>query len=123
MKLRFRGNSLRLRLNRREVEALASGAALEERVIFPGDDSLAYVLEPSKATAAKARFQRGVIRVSAPQVQVSEWASGTKIGLYFDLPANGSSLKIAIEKDLECVDGSPDEADVDAFPRGYAKIC
>jgi hypothetical protein len=81
------------------------------------------VLEPSTATIAKAGFQRGVIRVSAPQVQVSDWASSTRIGLYFELPANGSSLKVAIEKDLECVDASPEEADEDAFPRRHTKTC
>jgi hypothetical protein len=77
---------------------------------------LAYVLEPT-ALVAKAAFHEGVIRVSAPQTQVSEWASSTTIGLYFELPANGSLLKVAIEKDLQCVDGSPEESDADAFPR------
>jgi len=122
MKLRFRHNSLRLRLSQHEVATLASGAAIEERVIFPGDNSLAYVLE-SSTTPAKAAFQEGVIRVSAPQIQVSEWAGSTAIGLYFELPANGSLLKVAIEKDLECVDGSPDELDADAFPRAPGKTC
>jgi hypothetical protein len=121
MKLRFRGNSLRLRVNRREVETLANGSAVEERIVFPGDASLAYVLEAS-AAAPGCIFEQGVIRVSAPPRDLANWAANDEVGLYFELPANGSLLKIAIEKDLECVDGPMDERDPEAFPR-VEKVC
>ncbi|MBV9156959.1 MAG: hypothetical protein JO097_11910 [Acidobacteriaceae bacterium] len=123
MKLRFRDNSLRLRLNRREVEELVSGASLEEAIHFPGNTRMSYLLECSPKNAAEAWFQQGVIRVSAPKTQLKEWASGDSIGLYFDLPANGAVLKIAIEKDLECIEGPSEERDPDAFPRVPSKKC
>ncbi|HMF78156.1 MAG TPA: hypothetical protein VK604_21035 [Bryobacteraceae bacterium] len=118
MKLRFRGNTLRLRVNQREVMALAEGNALQEQIIFPGENGLSYVLETCAEPAGKASFQQGTIRVSAPSKQVRDWAdSSTNVGIYFDLAANGSVLKVAIEKDLECVDGPEDERDPEAFPR------
>jgi hypothetical protein len=123
MKLRFRENSLRLRVNQREVETLASGASLEEQVHFPGDARLAYVLRSTAEAAPKASFEQGVIRISAPRNQVSDWAGSDSIGMYFDLPANGASLRVAIEKDLECVDGPEEERDPDAFPRTPWKKC
>jgi hypothetical protein len=123
MKLRFRKNSLRLRVNRKEVELLASGAALEERISFPGDTILKYVLEASATRTPEAVYQDGWIRVSTPLQQVTDWASGTDIGIYFELPANGSPLKVAIEKDLECVDGPAEETDPDAFPRANGNTC
>jgi len=123
MKLRFRGNSLRLRVNRREVAGLAAGAVLQEEVHFPGDGQISYVLETSPQSAPEASFQQGVVRVAAPQDQVREWASSDSIGLYFDLPANGTSLRVAIEKDLECVDGPPEERDPHAFSRDISKNC
>jgi hypothetical protein len=123
MKLRFRENSLRLRVNRREVETLASGAAVEEQVQFPGDVRLAYVLRSTAEPAAKASFEQGVIHISAPRKQIADWAGGDSIGLYFDLPANGAFLRVAIEKDLECVDGPEEERDPDAFPRIAGKKC
>ena len=123
MKLRFRDNSLRLRVNRREVEGLASGAVLEEQVLFPGDARISYTLQTSSDTVAEASFEDGVIRVLAPRQQVSDWASGGSVGMYFEFPASGTSLKVAIEKDLECVDGPPEEYDPDAFPRGSGKNC
>ncbi len=123
MKLRFRNNSLRLRVNQREVEGLASGALLEEQVLFPGDGRISYTLQSSSAAAPEASFRHGVISVLAPQQQVDEWASSGSIGMYFDFPANGTSLKVAIEKDLECIDGPPEEQDANAFPRGESKNC
>jgi hypothetical protein len=117
VKLRFRKNSLRLRVNRREAADLASGSPLEERVYFPGDTCIRYVLEASAQSSPRASFADATIRVSAPQHLVRDWAANDTIGIYFDLPVNGSELRVAIEKDLECIDGPADERDPDAFPR------
>ncbi len=117
MKLRFRENSLRLRVNRREVQDLASGATLEEAVLFPGETRLSYVLRQSDSDQPEASFTSGVIRILAPQNGILEWAKSDQIGMYFEVGANGSALKIAIEKDLECLDGPPEERDPYAFAR------
>ena len=122
MKLRFLQNSLRLRVNQREVDELASGIALEEDVSFPGNARMRYILESYGHGTAAASFEGGVIRVSAPGSDVKAWASSEAIGMYFDLPADGSVLRVAIEKDLECVDGPPEERDPHAFPRS-GKTC
>lgn len=123
MKLRLRGNNLRLRVNRREVEQLASGEALQERVSFPGGASLSYILETAFDSLPEASFRGGVIRIAAPAATVQPWASSDEVGIYFNLPAGGASLKIALEKDLECIDLPPEERDPDAFPRSAAKSC
>ncbi len=123
MKLRFRTNTLRLRVNQREVEALAGGQALREHVAFPGGNSLWYVLETQNKPEGSASFEEGTICVSAPRNEVDEWASGESVGLYFELSANDSVLKIAIEKDLECVDGPEEERDPHAFSREAIKAC
>lgn len=108
---------MRLRVNRREVQALVDGHPLEERVFFPGDTRLEYSLHPRLAREASVSFQGGSIEIVAPERELLEWAQGNEIGLYFELPANGSMLSVSIEKDLECVDGPPGERDPDAFPR------
>ncbi len=117
MKLRFRNNSLRLRLNRKEVGALATGVAIEENVFFPGDARFSYILEPAARMEPEASFRNGTIRVSAPPAELKDWAGSDAIGIYFDLPARGGHLKIAIEKDLECLDSTIEERDPEAFPR------
>jgi hypothetical protein len=124
MKLRFRGNTLRLRVNQREVDTLAKGATLQERIVFPGANDLSYVLETKAEPGGQASFHDGIIRVSASGADVKDWAaSSTSLGIYFDLPTNGSVLKIAIEKDLECVDAPEEERDPHAFLRQAPKNC
>jgi hypothetical protein len=117
MKLRFRHNSLRLRVNRREVEGLSTGHSLREQVQFPGDAEFTYVLERAASASPEVQFNAGVVRVALPAAEIENWASTDAVGVYFELPANGSRLKVAVEKDLECVDGAPDESDPDAYPR------
>ncbi len=117
MKLRFRHNSLRLRVNQREVEALSTGLPIVEQVHFPGDTRFAYILETGMSAVPQADFKDGVLRIALPLREIQTWAGTDSIGMYFDMPANGSFLKVAVEKDLECVDGPVDERDPDAYPR------
>ena len=101
MKLRCKNNSLRLRLNRSEVNSLAQGAALQEHIVFPGEARLSYVLEPGPGSLPAATFFDGTVRIGVPADFVRAWAANEEIGLYFDLPAGQAVLKIAVEKDLE----------------------
>ena len=112
MKLRFRKNSLRLRVNQRETETLAAGGEFEERVTFGGGATLSYRLaKTADGMKGTALFDGQVIRVSAP---LSDWTKSDEIGFYFEVEPG---LKVAIEKDLECLDGPAEEKDPDAFPR------
>jgi hypothetical protein len=115
MKLRFRKNSLRLRVNRLEVERLAAGQALSETISFAGGAVLEYILIPSALAQRAAEFDGKAIRVTAP---LYDWARGGEIGFYFEVEPG---LKVAVEKDLECVDGAEEEKDPHAFPR--TKTC
>jgi hypothetical protein len=123
MKLRFRENTLRLRVNRSEVDRLAAGGAIEEEVAFPDSSRLRYIFETVTDNGFLASFKEGVIRVTAPLAQVQNWARGDDIGLYFDLLAGDGMLKVLIEKDLQCVEGPPEELDPDAFPRQTRTDC
>jgi len=123
VKLRLKGNSLRLRLNQSEVRNVAAGTAIQERVAFPGSATFEYVLQPAGSGPAAA-FTAGVITVSAPMREFESWAASDELGLYFNIGAEQHVLSIAIEKDLECIDAAPSERDPDAFPRsGAAPSC
>jgi hypothetical protein len=116
MKLRLRGNSIRLRLNREDVDRLALGNILEEQVFFPGSNRFCYCLEPS-ANGAAAHFDGSSIRITVPLTAISEWAASREIGLYFDFQTGEQPLKVAIEKDLECLHDTGEEPETLAFPR------
>ncbi len=113
MKLRFRKNSLRLRLNQREAAALAGGQELEERVEFPGGSVLLYRLVPGNSPDPRAEFSAGVITVFLPEERVRSWQQSDDIGVYY----RTGSLDVAIEKDLECTDLREEEQDPFAYPR------
>jgi hypothetical protein len=124
MKLRFRENSVRLRVNRREVARLAAGKPIEEEVAFPNSASLRYIFEADANKEPLISFKDGVIRVAAPLAQIRNWAHAeASIGLYFQVPAGESVLKVSIEKDLQCVDGPVEEHDPDTFPRQTRTNC
>jgi hypothetical protein len=118
MKLRFRKNSLRLRLNRKEVADLAAGQGLEEQVVFPAGAVLRYRLEASPVIKdASAEFNQNGISITIPSQSAIHWLSADDVGIYYSLPSGGAPLDIAVEKDLECVEAPPEERDPDAYPR------
>jgi len=124
MKLRLRANTLRLRLNQKEVEKLAAGEVLRETLEFPGSTSLSYLLKITPAADPQAFFDSTRIQIIAPKAIVLNWAENEELGIYFTLPTGAEPLKIAIEKDLVCIDGPPEEQDPLAFPRELAeKVC
>ncbi len=124
MKLRIRANTLRLRLNQKEVKALAAGNILREGIEFPGGNSLAYILKSDPAADPQALFEGGRIQIIAPRALIRQWAENEDLGIYFDLPTGAEPLKISIEKDLVCIDGPAEEIDPEAFPRELSeKVC
>lgn len=110
-------------MNQREVQSLASGAALKEEIVFPGNARMTYTLQASRENFSQAKYEGGNISVLAPKELINDWAGSEQIGIYFDLPAERGVLAVAIEKDLECVDGPPEEKDPDAFPRAVESVC
>ncbi len=92
--------------------------------MFPGGASLAYALIPSNEVNTSATFEDECVRIAVPRGEFSTWAASEDIGLYYSLPAGEYVLQLLIEKDLECVDGSPEEKDPHAYPRHASeKVC
>jgi hypothetical protein len=116
MKLRFRKNSMRLRLNQRETAALASGETLEERVEFPGGSALVYRVVADTSPSPAAEFSGNAITVRLPEATARAWEHSDDIGVYY----RAASLEVAIEKDLECTDLREEERDPYAYPRKAA---
>ncbi len=122
MKLRVRGNSIRLRLNRGEVAALGAGGRVEERVPFGPGVALAYVFEAADVPALVAHFDGARIVVQAPRGEVAAWAAGDDVGMEHEgAVAPDETLRILVEKDFACLTGRPGEEDHDAFdnPHGH----
>ena len=111
MKLRIKDDSLRFRLLRSEVDALAGAGRIEAHTLFSADnesDRLCYAVEHAgHYEAIAARHVGSEIRVTVPTHSVLEWARGATVGMYGEQQAHGGKiLSIAIEKDFACIDGS-----------------
>jgi hypothetical protein len=120
LKLRFKGNTLRLRLNQLEVRELASGAVVRERVPFPSG-ALEYQIKRSESGFGTT-FKESLIDVSVPADKLTAWAASEEIGIYFEVQAGAEKLRVSIEKDLECIDGPADEIDPNAYPRAKGQL-
>ena len=124
MKLRVRGNSLRLRLSKGEVSRIGEGGRIEETIQFGrGDEGrLVYALIAShEAENVSARLSRNEILVTVPAKAASEWANSSAISLAAkQAVGSGEELDILVEKDFACLQPRSGEDDSDAFPNPTA---
>src|SRR3954451_14379732 len=116
MKLRLRHNSIRFRLGQSEVQHLETGEPCRELILFPGNQRLEYILEPSAGMKIAASFESSVIRITIPQPELFGWCQSDQVGLSAELTAgDGLVLRILIEKDFRCLDGEVSEDQSDTF--------
>ena len=110
MKLRIRGNSIRLRLTKGEVARLAAGDPVSETVEL-SPTKLVYELFPDReSTPARATFDAGRLRVSVPAERLKLWALSDAVGIEEE-----SGPRILIEKDFACAKPRAGEDDSDMF--------
>ena len=116
MKLRIKGNSIRLRLLKSEVDQFAAEGSLTDRTAF-GANSLRYSIRVS-ADAEKifAEFQDNEIRVVIPDKLAREWVANGEVGFEADQSVGDEILTILVEKDFACLDRPDDPDRHDAFP-------
>lgn len=128
MKLRIRGNSLRLRLTKSEVTEIGAGLPVEETVDFGGEPAqkLIYALVPTDdAENPTAVFDAGRIAVFIPKAQAAEWARTNQVGIEAEKQngagagGGGRSLRILIEKDFACLETRAGEEDADTFAHPF----
>lgn len=126
MKLRIKGNSIRLRLLQSEVERFAAAGQISEEIEFEagGSGYLRYSLVTSPAAESMtARFRGNEISIVVPSSAAQEWAADDQVILESEQPiGSGDTLKIIVEKDFVCIDRPDDPDREDAFPNPKA-VC
>jgi hypothetical protein len=126
VKLRLQFNSIRFRLKRSEVEQFAQTGRLEEEIFLGtgSDEIFRYVLESTGAVSTtRAVLTPRTVIVQVPLEAVMRWASSDQIGIEGEQPvAHQANLRILIEKDFACIDGT-DEGNADTFPNPLAEKC
>ena len=118
MKLRIRGNSIRLRLVKTEVERLADGQqVLETTRLGPGPaDKLTYSLGIHLDNApVQVCWAPGNLGVTVAGELAKELAETQRVTLEQDLTFGDESLKVLIEKDFKCLTPRTEEDETDHF--------
>ena len=122
MKLRIRDNSVRLRLTRREVDALHERGEVIANTGFPGGRTLQYRVESSPANIrVAALFSDNTITVGLPEAAVIAWATTEQVSLQ-DVQTldDGDQLQILVEKDFVCLTSREGEDESDMYPHPEA---
>ena len=119
MKLRIRGDSIRLRLKRGEVGQITAGTSIVEETHFP-NSVFSYRLDVCDRGDFSVSFDNGSLIVGLPKSQVQNWAGTDAVSLHAELQLSGtSSLTLLIEKDFSCLEPGHHrecEDDQDTFP-------
>lgn len=117
MKLRIRGDSIRLRLTRSEVAQLSADGRVENTTSF-GTTELMYSVTSSTRERVEADLRDNEITVYVPAVSIADWADSELVGIEGTQAVRDGELHILIEKDFACLKarGGDEEADTFANP-------
>lgn len=104
MKLRIRGNSIRLRVSPEDLATLLGSGVVEEAVSFPAGRALRYRLESVADAPASAELTGTAIVVRFPADAVSRWSEPGEVAMRAEQAlAGGQTLHLLVEKDFECL--------------------
>jgi len=123
MKLRIKGNSLRLRVSRSELARLLDGDRIEETIHFTAapEAKLTYALDSAVQSApVTVEYGPQTVTVILSEDQAHVWSSESEVGVYGEMDIGDAGLlEVVVEKDFGCLDRS-DEDNVDTFANPHA---
>lgn len=117
MKLRIRGNSLRLRVSQSELAEIAETGRAEDRIRFCAGAELRYQVAVQPNGAVSAEFSGDRLSVSLPRSEAERWLAPGEISIRGEqLIGDGERLRILVEKDFACLTPREGEDESDLFP-------
>ena len=121
MKLRIKGNSVRIRLTKSEVEAFGNEGYLEEQTNFI-NGTLTYALQRYDGEQMSATVFGNKITMQIPAAMAQEWVETNKIGFDYNQPLpDGNTLYMLLEKDFKCLDENITEDQSDSYDNPLLK--
>lgn len=106
MKIRIKGNSVRIRLTRSEVEKFGKEGYLEESTSFI-NGTLKYALQISQDTdELSADMLNNNITMYVPAAMGDKWTNTNEVGYSNTIATPGGNLFLLLEKDFKCTDAN-----------------
>ena len=101
MKLRIKGNTIRIRLSETEVNLLAAGNPVIEETHFPSS-KLTYKIQPSNSESVD--FMDKVVHVNLTIEEIERWAITDEVTISKEIATpDDNILSILVEKDFKCL--------------------
>jgi len=110
MKLRIKGNSIRMRLNKTDVSKLAENGSLVEETQFPGNKFIYALQAVEGAAKLSATMNNNTLILQVPRAFVLDWPANDVVGLDAKMPVSATeTLYLLIEKDFVCLDETTED--------------
>jgi len=116
MKIRIKGNSVRVRLSRSEVDSFGKEGYLEEKTEF-ANNVFVYALQAKEGIdALEAGFAANTMTMYVPAGLPPQWAANETVGYSNNMDTGeGRQLFLLLEKDFKCIDAAVNEDQSDNF--------
>ncbi|MBP2831016.1 hypothetical protein J8281_02350 [Aquimarina sp. U1-2] len=127
MKLRIKGNTIRYRLTKAEVEQLKTYGEVSEQISFgPGKDAsqtLRYTIQQNRELEAIGiSFIKGEVCVELPRDIFKGFTETEQVSLQNDpWPGATQTVFILVEKDFQCLHKRPNEDETDHYQHPLAE--
>ena len=110
MKLRIKGDSIRVRLSKSEVDAFQQHGYIEESTNF-GNATLTYALQrTAEGNGLSAGFESNKVTLFMPAADADTWTSTERVGYERNMEiGDGKQLYLLLEKDFKCLDNTNED--------------
>ncbi len=110
MKIRIKGNTVRYRLTKSEVETLAQTGYYREETPFGGKTFIYAIKADSATPELNADFVNDTITMYLNEHKALAWANNDLVGFNSEIKmAKGTTLSLLLEKDFVCMDNRAED--------------
>ncbi|RYE23851.1 MAG: hypothetical protein EOP51_09255 [Sphingobacteriales bacterium] len=105
MKLRIKGNSIRYRLTKTDIDSFDAEGYVEERTHI-GMSTFIYALQKSDESTLTAELDSNRLILWMPAAMAEEWINTERVGFDARIPLHDAEgdLYLLLEKDFKCLD-------------------
>ncbi len=121
MKIRIKGNSVRYRLTKTEVETFCKIGMHQETTEFPSKKFTYALVAKEGIVVLEADFISDGIIIYFPKEELDFWATSNRVGYSNTTDWNDpDTLSLLVEKDFTCLDNTIEDQS-DNYPNPLAK--
>lgn len=122
MKIRIKGDSVRFRLSKSEVDTFGKEGYYAEKTRFPNGELQYGIVTRHDITTLQAEFTNKGVFILMPQHIADEWVATQRVGFDATMPLpDGGGLYLLIEKDFQCLDNTMEDQS-DMYPNPMAEF-